>query len=44
MSIFMQSLNEGIKNIFIENFILYEKTGYEFFKITFKKPLKLACY
>lgn len=38
----MQSLNEGIKNIFIENFILYEKTGYEFFKITFKKTIKIS--
>jgi len=36
MSIFMQSLNEGTKNIF-DNFILYEKTGYEFFKISLKK-------
>lgn len=28
MSIFMESLNEGIKNFFTENFTLYEKTGY----------------
>lgn len=34
MSIFMQSLNEGIKKNFTENVILYEKTGYGFFKIT----------
>lgn len=28
MSIFMESLNEGIKNFFTENVTLYEKTGY----------------
>lgn len=26
--IFMESLNEGIKNFFTENFILYEKSGH----------------